>query len=293
MNTLKMAMVWVTCFATYASGQVEPLRLIPPHIAQFEMVLGRLQLSPEYFRIGTFHDRSLSTEGRERVRTTTVAFSKGQASLQYSDANGPDPVRLRFAANREVSIDLTSRNDDCTYRLIYQQPSEGDLFIRVEFFDGHPAKEMTVRSLWHLVVVDRVFYKTYLEFPLRALEPTWDLCRTIDEVQKYTADRRVTSHGTVDFEAAIENLDAPKTQERTCAYRQLQGCGLSVESLLRQRLATPLSPNQRQSVHHLLASIQPRGADDSVRVALWLAGDSQLLASHSTNSARHVAKSSR
>ncbi len=246
-------------------------RLIPAHIAQFELVLGRIRLSREYFRIGTFHDRAAIDNGGERLRVVNVTYTQGQSALQFSDQGGSQTVKLRLSSNGQAEFDFAVKQGDNPYRLMLHQPVEGPIEIKIEDSGTLPLATRSAASLWHLVLDDPQFFRQYVEGPLRKLEPSWDFLRVAEDVRSRIASQVEDSSASMTTDEAISDLDAPESDRRLIAYRFLESQGLEIESHLRAYWTKDLSANQRGSIRRLLRTLQPRGADDSMRIAIWLA----------------------
>ncbi len=235
------------------------------------MVLGRIRLSREYFRIGTFHDRAAMENGSERLRVVNVTYAQGQSALQFSDQGGGQTVKLRLSSNGQAEYDFAVKQGDNQYRIVLHQPVEGPIKIEMEGSGTPQNATRSTASLWHLVLNDPKFFHDFVEGPLRRLEPSWDFFRIAEEVRGRIASQSDSVSAAKATDEAIMDLDAPEADRRLIAYRFLESRGLEIESHLRAQLANDLSANQRGSIRRLLRTLQPRGADDSMRIAIWLA----------------------
>jgi hypothetical protein len=266
----------IVCIGSSASAvELEPIenkRFVPNSLARFEMVLGRLQLSTEYFRIGAAHERSKLDDGRERTRSISISTMRGMPTLQVRDVGGNEEVQLSFKADRKVDIVRSVGIDGGRYKLTYQQPDEGLVSLRVEFDDGREALEFKSRSLWHLAMAEPLAFDTYMQPCLSRLEPSWQINRSIVEVRGLM-NNVVHPSDTKEIERLIEHLDAEFSSERDAAFLQLRSMGVATEYQLRQSLKADLSSQQQVSIKRLLSMIQPTGNDTPMRIAVWLSGE--------------------
>jgi hypothetical protein len=260
---------------TSSAVELEPIkskRFVPDSWARFEMVLGRLQLSTEYFRIGATHERSKLDDGRERTRSISISTMRGKPTLQVRDVGGNEEVQLSFKADRKVDIVQSVENDRGGYKLTYHQSDKGPVSLRVDFNDGRDALEFESRSLWHLAMAEPLAFDTYMQPCLSRLEPSWQINRSIVAVRGLM-NNVVHPSDTKEMEGLIGQLDAEFSSERDAAFLQLRSMGVAAEYQLRQSLKADLSSQQEVSIKRLLSMIQPTGNDTPMRIAVWLSGE--------------------
>lgn len=267
----------IVCFggnAAFAteSPSVEIKRFIPNTSARFELVLGRLQLSSEFFRIGSAHDRSKLANGNERTRSISISTQRGKPTMQFRDNGGEEEVYLSFKADQNVDIVHTIGSGSDCYKLSYHQPHLGPITLRIEFRDGREAIELVSNSLWHLAINETQIFETYMQPCLSRLEPSWQISRTVAAARALTISP-LTQSGYEEVERLIVQLDAQGSAERASAMTRLESMGIAVEHQLRHSLTTDLSSQQETSVNRLLNTIQPMGNDTPMRVAVWLASE--------------------
>ena len=265
---LAMVCVAMTADATEPKP-IESKRFVPASLARFELVLGRLQLSSEYFRIGAAHERTVLDNGRERARSLSISTLHGKPSLQFRDQGGDEEVQLNFKADRQVDILLTSGRESDQHKLTYHQPAEGPISVRVEFSDGRQALAFQSHSIWHLALHEPQFVVTYVRPCLSRLDPTWQLARTVEDARKLM-NNPLQPSDPLHVKRLIEQLDADLSTERHVARSQLELMGIAAEHPLRHSLTTELSSQQQTSIKQLLNAIQPIGNDTPMRVAMWL-----------------------
>ena len=268
---LAMVCVAMTSDATEPKP-IESQRFVPASLARFDLVLGRLQLSSEYFRIGAAHERMALDGGRERVRSLSISTLRGKPSLQFRDQGGDEEVQLSFKADRQVDISLTAGRESDRHKLTYHQPAEGPISVRVEFSDGRKTFDFKARSIWHLALDEPQFVDTYLQPCVSRFDPSWQIARTATDARKLL-NNSLHPSDPLQVQRLIEQLDADLSSERQAALSQLESMGIAAEHPLRRSLATDLSSQQQTSIDRLLSTIQPVGNDTPMRVAIWLAAE--------------------
>ncbi len=247
-------------------------RLISSQLVQFELVLGRIQLSPEYFRIGSAHERIDLEGGRERNRSISVSVMRGAPTLQYQDRGGEESIQLVFKARHAAEIHWSRPTSEGRTVVTYRQPPEGSVTLEVQC-DTRPKLCIEAASLWHVAMKDRDTFAKHFQPLLVRLEPSWDFdskLKEIDALTRQTLERADPSH----TKSLIEQLDAPKLAARSEAEQQLLALGLVAESQLQHARTTELSNQQRAAVDRILNNLRPTGNDSSMRVAIWISGDS-------------------
>jgi hypothetical protein len=265
---------WGLMSGASESTPSESKRFVPASLARFELVLGRLQLSTEHFRIGAAFERSLLEDGRERIRSISISTYRGRPTLLFRDSGGDEEVQLSFRADRKVDIQQSVGSDRNRYTLIYHQSDEGPVAFSVVFYDGRDPLEFKSSSLWHLALEQPQVFDEYLRPCLARLDPNWPikhLATTIRPLKKSAEQESDTQA----FDRLIEQLDADLSKDRSAAMSQLEAMGVTAEPRLRQSLSTDLTSQQEQSVRRLLSSLQPVGNDTPMRIAVWLSGELQ------------------
>ena len=256
----------------YAQSQQEftDIRLIPTRLVNFEVVLGRLQLSPEYFRIGPIHDRVVLEDGRERRRSVSVSVLRGKPTLQFQDHGGDETWSVYFKSESVVQIVRSTRDARGEYKVTYQQPANGAVVLKVEFEDGRPAREATARSLWHLAAEEPELFDAYLRPILKLLEPSWDLESLVAAARQSSSQLQNQVSDRLQVNELVKQLDCDVAAKRRAAAVELEQTGLAVEAQLRDSLSTALTQQQRLAINKLLGSMQPVGNDTPMRLAVWL-----------------------
>jgi len=260
---------------TSSAAELKPIetnRFVRATLARFELVLGRLQLSTEYFRIGAAHERSTLDDGRERTRSISISTYRGKPTLQYRDNGGEEEVQLNFKADRKVEIERSVGSNVDRYKLSYHQPDEGPIALRVEFCDGRKTLEFTSCSLWHLAMEEPLAFDAYVKPCLSRLEPSWQITRSVSVVRELLVNP-LHQCDAKEVERLIEQLDAELSSERYAALSRLESMGVAAEHRLRQSLSADLSSQQETSIKRLLSTLQPMGNDTPMRVAVWLSGE--------------------
>lgn len=261
--------------ASSRSSSVNVERLIPTQIASFRVVLGRLELSPECFRIGSMHERRTLPNGHEHVRSVSVSVKGDHPTLTFSDRGNGEDWTVHFGADGTAQIELVTMDVGSGKRsgsVKYLQPAFGPVEIRLTFADGRPESSLKIPSLWHLVIFHRATFENHLQHIMQRLEPNWDLAETADYACQLLESGQVPSADADLFTKLIEGLDSPELHQRTLAYHQLESAGLVVHQQLMASLDDRLSHHQRLSIRRLIDRSLPMGGDDSVRVALWMSG---------------------
>ncbi len=249
--------------------------LLPSHLVRFELVLGRLQLSPEYFRVGTAHDHSELIDGRKRVRSVAISVMCGKPTLQFQDRGGDESWSVFFKSDNVVDIVFSDCDEIGKRTLIYHQPSTGPVVASVEFGDGRLKREVQARSLWHIASQDREFFDSYLLPVLKRIDPSWDLARLATQAELSSNKRLHRSDSqqrdSQQVSALVQQLNSELAKERDVAFLALQTLGLAAETSLRDAIATDLTSHQRLSIDKLIAAMQPVGNDTPMRLSVWLA----------------------
>ncbi len=253
--------------------ETAPKRFVPAALARFELVLGRLQLSSEHYRIGAAHERVQLENGKERSRSIAISTMRGKPTLQFRDFGGEEDVALSFKADRQVDLLLVSGEGKERKKMTYHQPIVGPVHLKVESVDGGETIELQSQSLWHLALENRQAFATHLEPCLNRLDPSWQISRSAEAIQKLMRETSPSTEG-VSIESLIVQLDADFAAERDAALKQLESMGIAAEPRLRQCLSAELTDQQKTSIHRLLGTLQPMGNDTPVRVALWLSAPS-------------------
>jgi len=266
--------------ATAASAQQlehkHESRLIPSHLVRFELVLGRLQLSPEYFRIGAAHERAILTGDRERVRSISVSVMRGKPTLQFQDRGGDETWNVTFKSDHLVDILFSSGTGAERQILTYHQPVEGPISVKVEYGDGRTAQQVQARSLWHIAFNKPEFFETHLQPMLMRLDPSCDVARITAEARGLLNKPVHTSEAAA-VHSFVQKLDAASASERSAATVELGRLGLAAELPLRECLQTELSHQQRLAINKLLTAMQPVGNDTPIRLAVWLSPDATCI----------------
>ena len=277
---LTVPLLATVCFALTTSA-FEPdrggegKRFIPASLARVEIVLGRLQLSNEHFRIGAAFERTQLEDGRERTRSISISTYRGRPTLQFRDSGGDEHIHLSFKADRNVDIEQTVGRDQDSYSMRYHQTNDGSISLHVDFSDGRDSLEIESLSLWHLAMEEPRAFDAYMLPCLCRLEPSWQIARMIETVRgiKKIPLLKGLNGDAEDFNRLIKQLDAELSAERTAAMSQLESMGVAAEPRLRQCLTTQLTSQQEQSVKRLLNGLQPSGNDTPMRIAIWLSDD--------------------
>ncbi len=262
--------------ATAASAQQlehkHESRLIPSHLVRFELVLGRLQLSPEYFRIGAAHERAILSGDRERVRSISVSVMRGKPTLQFQDRGGDETWNVTFKSDHLVDILFSSGTGAERQILTYHQPVEGPISVKVEYGDGRTTQQVQSRSLWHIAFNEPEFFETHLQPMLMRLDPSWDVARITAEARGLL-NKPVHPSEAAAVRALVEKLDSSTGSERYAANVELERLGLAAELPMRECLKAELSHQQRLAIEKLLAAMQPVGNDTPMRLAVWMSPD--------------------
>lgn len=276
-NCTKMALLILFLASMDRATGAEPTvaeaqRFVPAGLARFELVLGRLQLSSDYFRIGAAHERSKIEGGRERTRAISISTFGGKPTLQFQDTGGDEEVHLIFKANQKVDIKWTVGKKLEQYKLSYHQSAQEPVRLRVEFNDGRKAHDYESRSLWHLAIDEPEAFLTYMQPCLSRLEPSLHVDRSLTTIRELM-NNSVQPTDAVEVERLVAQLDAESSSERFAAMSRLESMGIAAEHELRRSLSNDLSSQQQMSIKRLLSTLQPNGSDTPMRVAVWLSGD--------------------
>ncbi len=249
--------------------------LLPSRLVRFELVLGRLQLSPEYFRIGTAHEHTELADGRHRVRSVSISVMRGKPTLQFQDRGGNETWSVFFKSDNLVDIVFSDSDSIGKRTLTYHQPSTGPVIAKVEFTDGRSKREVQARSLWHIASQDRKFFDTHLRPILNRIDPSWDLERLTAQIDLAANNRLHQSESkqsdSEQVAVLLQQLNSEFAAERAVAFLALQNLGLAAETSLRDAIATDLTSHQRLSIDKLIAAMQPVGNDTPMRLSVWLA----------------------
>ena len=269
----------LTCATLSAFAQPEnqqPERLLPRQLVTFELVLGRLQLSQESFRIGSAHERIVLAAGGQRVRSISVSLLHGRPTLQFQDIGGDEDWKIQCKAEHQVELQFASRSVSKFNTLTYRQPAQGPIAIVVTFGNGLPTQRAEANSLWHLLLKDPEFFFNYVEPILLRMEPTWEFRRSREKVQQLLRERSPSQPDTRDIERVLAGLDSQSAAERSASCRELERLGLSAKIELQDILAQSITCQQRSAITQLLRGLQPSGNDTPMRIAVWLGGDRGL-----------------
>lgn len=255
-------------------GELKPF--VPASLARFELVLGRLQLSSEYFRIGAAHETVKLEDGRERTRSISISTFRGKPTMQFRDHGGEDETQLSFKPNRQADIVLVTGRDRDRRKFIYSQPAEGPIVVRVEFDDGRAPIECKACSLWHLTLSEPKFFEEYMQPCLSRLDPSWQFASSVAEAREIMSTSLHKNNIADEVKRLIEQLNSDRSADRHAALLQLESMGIAAEPILRRSLPTDLSSQQKSAITRLISASHPHGNDTPMRVAIWLAGDSSL-----------------
>ena len=265
-----------------AAREESEQRLLPSHLVRFEVVLGRLQLSPEYFRIGSAHDQTVIEDGRTRMRSISVSVMRGKPTLQFQDHGGDETWSVFFKPDNVVEIVNSVKEDRGLRTLTYHQSSRQlthqstarSVTASVEYSDGRAKREVHARSLWHVAAAEPEFFDAHLRPLLERLEPSWDVDRLVAEVRN-PKNKSLHQSESSQVEQLVSQLDSPVATVRTAAALELERLGLAAESDLSDRLASDLSSQQNLTIRKLISGMQPVGNDTPKRLAVWFAGASR------------------
>ncbi len=265
-----------TSFAFAQPGNQHPDQILPRQLVTFEIVLGRLQLSQESFRIGAAHERLVLVAGGERVRSISVSLLRGRPTLQYQDMGGDEDWKIQFKAEQRVELQFASRASSTFKTLNYHQPSEGPIAIEVTFGNGLPSQRVEANSLWHLLLNEPEFFYKYVEPVLLRMEPTWEFRHTREKVQQLLREQSSSPANSRDIQKVLAKLDSQSAAERSASCRELERLGLSVKIELQTALTQTITCQRRSAIDQLLRGLQPSGNDTAMRIAVWLGGDHEL-----------------
>jgi hypothetical protein len=251
--------------------------LLPRQLVTFEIVLGRLQLSQETFRIGSAHEKIELDDGGQRLRSIAVSLLRGRPTMHFQDLGGQECWRIQCKPSNQVEIWFTPGSKAEYQSFHYLQPAEGPISIEVSFEDGRPAHRAEALSLWHLQLNDPHFFNAYVETVLLHIEPAWDLRRTGNEIRQLLAAHPHRSTSADATREALLHLDSQNAAERVASSLELKRLGLAAQlELLATLQEQSITCQKRCAVAQMVEEIQPSGNDTAMRVAIWLEGDRSL-----------------
>lgn len=267
------ACVLLFAYATSANAQSAAQEsrtcLVRNDLVVFELVLGRLQLSPETFRIGTVHERTPISGDRERVTSTSVSVLRGRPTLQYQERGGDETWRIACKSDHFVHVLYSLGSGVECQTLTYQQPVSGPVSAKVEYGDGRSVEQVQGVSLWHIAIEEPDFFGAHLQPLLMRLNPSWDVAALVANTQNLM-NKPVHQSDSVRIQSLVRKLDDPCSAERSAAALELGQMGLAAEQQLCKCLTKDLSPQQKLVIEKLIAAMQPVGNDTPMRLAVWM-----------------------
>ncbi len=251
-------------------------RLLPRQLVAFEIVLGRLQLSQESFRIGSAHERIELAGNGQRTRSLSVSVLHGRPTLQFQDVGGEEEWKIQVKADQQVQLCFVSRVEPMFKTLTYEQPAVGPIAIEVSGQQGQPRHRVTADSLWHLLLENPDFFYTYIEPVLQRLEPAWEFHRSREQIIELVQDHAAPSTVSSVVASALVKLDSTSAAERSASCREIEKLGLSARIELQNARAHSNNCQQQCAIDQLLSELRPAGNDTAMRIAVWLQGDIEL-----------------
>lgn len=263
--------------------------------ANFQLILGRLQLDPVRYRKGSQSldhavadptaTASSGPAGQIFTETLHVNGVRGIPTLHYSitsenmrimvDADGLGPWRIESQRTcpRGTGLNATSE----TTRVIVEQLPNRPLVMKLQ--SDAPERVIHAATWLHLRESDRVTFERYLEPIIDEMLWPYRLSELAEAAHsqslRYTRHPRGQESVFEDSQIAawIDDLRSPVRTDRVDADRNLRSVGISLLPRLASLDLSRLDAEQRQRLAEIRKTLTPAAEDDAARLAKLIRDD--------------------
>ena len=150
---------------------------------QMRMVQLRV-MSGRVTAAGPASQQSLTSNymGNQRREQLTIDLGSGRPSVNYGRFAPEERLSYQIENGNEVTIQLVPRSTADHATVVFVQPAEGALRLRVATGEG--SKTIHAPSLWHLLILEPQLCRDYLLPLLQIMRPNWQLEDQTHEIEK-------------------------------------------------------------------------------------------------------------
>lgn len=257
-------------------GQDRPVCLLSNSApgVRFELELGRVVVRHS----GNLQARleKASAPGIARQEKLKIHATEGTQQVFYECRTEDEHLLFEIAASRRMLIVRTRHTEEGNYRLVWQQPPQGDCVV--ECTRPGAAERIVAPSLWHIALQNPELAQRELAPILQLLFPTLELGQFRQELEAhlYAMASPGESISPDELHRLVVDLDNPQFARRQQAYLVLREQGIRALHHLQSLPQLTLSPEQRRRLARLEQAGTAGEADNPTRVALWLASDESV-----------------
>jgi|GEM_PF-1446451 len=263
--------------------------------ANFQLILGRLQLDPVRYRKGSqslvhavANPSATASSGpaaQSFTETLHVSSVRGIPTLHYSvtsesmrimvDADGLGPWRIESQRTSQRGTGLNATSE--TTRVIVEQVPNRPLVMKLQ--SDAPGRVVHAATWLHLRESDRVTFEKYLEPIIDEMLWPYRLSELADDAHSQSLrDPRAPRGQETVFEdsqitAWIDDLRSPVRTDRVDADRNLQSVGISLLPRLASIDLSRLDAEQRQRLSEIREKLTPAAEDNGARLSKLIRDD--------------------
>jgi hypothetical protein len=243
------------------------------------MVLGRITVIPRHR--GSVRVSTSAAEGQSSSELLVVNSEHDCPLVRYErvDANASLAVEIHDYNRIQLRSDAHGNAPRSSFE--YRQPADGPVQLSVH--DSGGTSEFSAKSLWHLLLGERLVCQRTIVPILEQLRPDWNLLAMTERIEAELLSGAMADRPTTrdEMERLVRELDATQFQRRQVADERLRSFGVVVLPHLdvlaeRERAAgRGWSWEQRARIGKIRQRFAQGGDDTPDRVAYWLADDEQ------------------
>ncbi|HVU88016.1 MAG TPA: hypothetical protein VHD36_11905 [Pirellulales bacterium] len=275
---LDAVVVLLALFFSAPSSLAAEREMHPSLAGQLRMVQLRI-MSGRITAGGPASEQSLTSNymGNSRREQLTIDLGGGRPSVNYGRFAPDERLSYQIENGSEVTIQLVPRSTGDHATVVFLQPAEGALRLRVA--TGEQSQTVSAPSLWHLLIIEPALCREHLLPLLEIMHPNWQLAQQAVEIENaLCADqpaRPAIDHSS--WEKSLQQLTSDRFVERERAEQQLRGYGPVVLPFLRRQGRSELDPEQAFRVRRVIRSLAKDADEDRPdRVLPWLTGDPRI-----------------
>lgn len=245
---------------------------------QYTMVAGRIAITSE--NVGTnmtYGPAQSATKRRERL---LIQIHPAQIELRY-ELTAPDGLFSVSASSSNKASSVVGHqfalkhSHDGTQLVFEQKPGEN---LSLELDAGGQKRRLRAPSFWHFFIAEPEAVRKHLIPALEVLHPSWQLAATGAALEEALLARaaRPEAADSARWSRLVDDLGSSKFTQRAAAERELLSAGQVILPFLHALDRRQLDAEQNARVRSLIESLAPGYQDSTERLAVWLAGDTQI-----------------
>jgi hypothetical protein len=246
---------------------------------QYTMVAGRIAITSD--NVGTNMTYGPAQSASKRRERLLVQIHPAQIELRY-ELTAPDGLFSVSASSSNkgssvvVGHQFVLKHAHDGTQLVFEQKPGEPLLLELE--SGGRKRGLRAPSFWHFYVAEPDAVRKHLIPALEVLHPSWQLAPTGAALEEALLARaaRPEAADTGRWARLVDDLASPKFTERAAAERKLLGAGQVILPFLHSLDRRQLDAEQNARVRDLIETLAPGYQDSTERLAVWLAGDTQI-----------------